>query len=416
MKSIINSTLKLLFRNPGFWFFLLFTPVVSTLILRVQQTNLSAYESAGGEVASAVVELESAETKVAYYGGKGRYVLKVYDAAGTKLSEYFLNKLTESGAFMVCRVKAPEMTAADFDARLDTDKTNDRMGAAVYLGKSFDPEAEQGRMKDGMRVVVLSQDARKDLLKNSLTIILGQLRAAAAAGPDTAANLKQMNAALPKKSVETLVAKDAVELTNRQVDQRTMIGYAFAILTLGFIFAGIFVAQTVISEQKDMVLTRIRLTRLSNTQYFTAKFLSATVVSFLLTMVMAGCSFMIPDGNLGMGRITFLLTIFLLGLIFSTLSLMMGILFGNVMSANIAAFTVWILSSMLAGLYFPLESTTKAVKAISYLMPQKWFLKITEYLMTGDGKGYIILIGVTIAYMVVFLSLGSVGIRFRNNE
>jgi ABC-type multidrug transport system permease subunit len=362
------------------------------------------------------VELESAETKVAYYGGKGRYVLKVYDAAGTKLSEYFLNKLTESGAFMVCRVKAPEMTAADFDARLDTDKTNDRMGAAVYLGKNFDPEAELGVMQDGMRVVILSQDARKDLLKNSLTIILGQIRAAAAAGPDTAANLKQMNAALPKRSVETLVAKDAVELTDRQVDQRTMIGYAFAILTLGFIFAGIFVAQTVISEQKDMVLTRIRLTKLSNLQYFTAKFLSATVVSFLLTMVMAGCSFMIPDGNLGMGRITFLLMIFLLGLIFSTLSLMMGILFGNVMSANIAAFTVWSLSSMLAGLYFPLESTTKAVKAISYLMPQKWFLKITEYLMTGDSKGYIILIGVTVAYMLVFLSLGSVGIRIRNNE
>ena len=416
MKSIINSTLKLLFRNPGFWFFLLFTPVVSTLILRSQQTNLSAYETAGGEAASVVVELEAVEDKVAYYGGKGRYVLKVYDAAGTELSEYFLNKMTECGAFIVCRVKAPEMTAADFDARLDTDKENDRMGAAVYLGKNFDTEAEQGVMQDGMRVVILSQDARKDLLKNSLKIVFGQIRNAAAAGPDTAANLKQMNSALPKKSVETLAAKDAVNLTNRQVDQRTEIGYAFAILTLGFIFAGIFVAQTVINEKKDMVLTRIRLTRLSNMQYFTAKFLSVTVVSVLLTMVMTVCTFTIPDENLGMERVTFLLMIFLLGLIFSTLSLMMGILFGDVMSANIAAFTVWSLSSMLAGLYFPLESTTKAVKAISYLMPQKWFLKITEYLMTGDGKGYIILIGVTVAYMVVFLSLGSVGIRFRNNE
>ena len=108
--------------------------------------------------------------------------------------------------------------------------------------------------------------------------------------------------------------------------------------------------------------------------------------------------------------------IFFLGLIFSSLSLLLGILLGNVMSANIAAFTLWSLSSMLAGLYFPLDATNNTVKAISYLMPQKWFLDITERLMTGDNKGYIILVCVTAAFMVIILSLGSVGIKFRNNE
>ena len=108
--------------------------------------------------------------------------------------------------------------------------------------------------------------------------------------------------------------------------------------------------------------------------------------------------------------------IFLLGLIFCSLSLLLGILFDNVMSANIAAFSLWSLSAMLAGLYFPLDSTTDTVKMISYLMPQKWFLSITEYLMTGDGKGYIMMLGVTAAYMVIILSLGSVGIKFRSNE
>jgi ABC-type multidrug transport system permease subunit len=86
------------------------------------------------------------------------------------------------------------------------------------------------------------------------------------------------------------------------------------------------------------------------------------------------------------------------------------------MSANIAAFTVWSLSSMLAGLYFPLDDTTDTVKMISYLMPQKWFLDITELLMTGDNKGYIMLVCVTAAYLVVVLSLGSVGIKFKNHE
>jgi len=36
--------------------------------------------------------------------------------------------------------------------------------------------------------------------------------------------------------------------------------------------------------------------------------------------------------------------------------------------------------------------------------------------MTGNGKGYIMILGVTAAYMVIILSLGSVGIKFRNNE
>ena len=62
------------------------------------------------------------------------------------------------------------------------------------------------------------------------------------------------------------------------------------------------------------------------------------------------------------------------------------------------------------------DATNDTVKTISYLMPQKWFLDITERLMTGDNKGYIILVCVTLAYMVVTLSLGSVGIRFKNNE
>ena len=70
MKSIINSTIKLLFRNAGFWFFLVVTPILSTLILKVEQTNLSSYELNGSAAASQVVELESADEKVAYYSGK----------------------------------------------------------------------------------------------------------------------------------------------------------------------------------------------------------------------------------------------------------------------------------------------------------------------------------------------------------
>ena len=416
MKSIINSTIKLLFRNAGFWFFMIITPILSTLILKVEQTNLSSYELDGSAAASRVVEVDSADEKVAYYSGKGRYVIKVYDASGSELSEYLLSKMAESGAFLVCRVKASGMTGEELAERIKLDAEKDRMGAALFLGKDFDTEAAAGTVKDGMKVFILSEDERKTLMNGELTMILGQIRRAAQGGGDILIALRSMNDNLPKKTVETLADKDEVSLTNEQVDHRTLIGYAFAIMTLGFVFTGVFIAHTAINEKKDMVLTRIRLTRLSNVQYFTAKFISGAIVSAMQTAIMAGCSFLIPKEKLGIDRLSFILMIFLLGLIFCSLSLLLGILFDNVMSANIAAFTLWSLSAMLAGMYFPLDSTTETVKTISYLMPQKWFLRITEYLMTGDGKGYIMILGVTAAYMVIILSLGSVGIKFRNNE
>jgi hypothetical protein len=418
MKTIINSTIKLLFRSPGFWFFLLFAPIVSTLILKTEQTNLSAYEISGAEGASAIVEVEKEDEKVAYYGGKGRYVIKVYDASGSDLSEYTLKKLTESGAFLICRVKVSPMTGDALNSRIDSDVESDRMGAAMYLGEDFDAEAVTGSVKNGMRVFILSEDSRKDLFENELKMILGQIRnAAGVAGEgDVGKVLGEMSQSLPVKTVETIAGKNSPVLTNEQVDKRTMMGYAFAILTLGFVFGGVFVAQTVINEQKDMVLTRIRLTKLSEAKYFAAKLLSGGIVSLLLTFVMGICTFMIPAERLAVERPIFLLMVFCLGLIFSSLSLLMGILLGNVMSANIAAFTVWSLSSMLAGLYFPLDDTTETVKMISHIMPQKWFLNITELLMTGDSKGYIMLVCVAAAYLVVVLSLGSVGIRFKNHE
>ena len=418
MRIIIKSTLKLLFRNLGFWFFLIATPLLSSLILKTEQTNLSSYEVAGAEGAAKITELDAIDGKVAYYGGKGRYVIKVYDASGSELSEYLLNKLTESGAFLICRAKTPDMTEEALMEAVRTDGEKDKMGAVLRLGRNFDSEAETGTIKDGLKVFIMSDDARKDVLFNELKMILGQIRSASAAAGDgdIIAVLKEMNRAIPEKSVEILAGKDSLNLSNEQVDQRTLIGYALAIMTLGFVFAGIFIAHTAINEQKDMVLTRIRLTNLTDARYFAAKFLSGAIVSVMLTAVMSAGLFLIPSEKLGMARPTFLMMIFFLGLIFSSLSLLLGILLGNVMSANIAAFTLWSLSSMLAGLYFPLDATNNTVKAISYLMPQKWFLDITERLMTGDNKGYIILVCVTAAFMVIILSLGSVGIKFRNNE
>ena len=415
MNTIIKTTLKLLFRNKGFWFFLIITPVISSFILKLEQTNLGAYEIIGE---TEVVELEKPEEKVAYYGGKGKYVVKVYDACDSGLSNYMLKKLLESGAIIACRVKVPDMTKEDVDNRMEIDGFQDRMGSAIYIGKDFDTEVLSGNINDNLVIYNLSSDERNNLLENEVKLSIGKMRNAdkLSAGGDIYEVLKEMNKTLPSKKIVSLADKNSVNLSNEQLDQKALMGYALAILTLGFVFGGIFVAHTAISEQEDMVLTRIKLTNLSNTKYFAAKFITGGLVSFILTTIMAFCTLDIGTDKLGMGRISFLVIIFLLGVIFSSISLLLGILLGNVMSANVAAFTLWSMSSLLAGLYFPLDSTTKAVKTLSYMMPQKWFMDATELLMVKDNSVYLMIISVTIAYMIITLSLGSVGIKYKNYE
>ena len=415
--TIIKSTMTLLFRNKGFWFFILIAPILSTFVLNVKVTNRSTYNLADD---TKIIELDQASEKVAYFGSKGKYVVKVYDASESELSEYMLNKISKSGMILVCRVKAPGMTKDEADARVKTDGVEDRMGSALYLSKDFDEELLSGSMKDSLIIYNLSDDEREELFSNEIRLAVSQIRMAAAssAGDTTGilSALSKMDESIPSKTVKTFSKKDSVDLTNEQLDNKMTLGYAFAFLTLGYVFAGIFIAHTVIRERNDMVLTRIRLTNLGDAGYFAGKIVSGAIVSLVMTVIMGGCSLIIDSEKFGMSRMTFILEIFLMGIIFCTISLMIGVLFGNAMSANIAAFVLWSMSSLLSGLYFPLDSTTDAVKALSYTMPQRWFLNGTERLMVGDNKGFLLMIGVTAAYLIIALSLGSIGIKYRNHE
>ena len=134
------------------------------------------------------------------------------------------------------------------------------------------------------------------------------------------------------------------------------------------------------------------------------------------TLVLAVCLSVIPGLDVGMSTPSFLVIIFLLGLIFSTLSLLLGVILGDVMSSNYAAFAIWSISALLAGLYFPLDDTTKALKTLSYLMPQRWFMDASELLLVGDKSAYSMILCVTVAYLIVIVSVGGVGLKIKKCE
>ena len=415
MISIIKSTLKLLFRNVVFWIFLIATPLLSLVMLRIQADNIGSYDSADLEE---IIEIDNADDRAGYFGGNGKYVVKVYDASCSELSEYMLNCLEQSGMITAVRTKVPEMTGDEAKDHADFDGYNDFVGADLYLDKNFDEYVLNGDPDKALTVYILSDDERIEILENEIKMFMGQVSNALLMGngENVTETLDAMRDLLPKKEIVLIGSAGGRELTNKQLDQKALVGYAFAFLTLGFVFGGVLIAYSVIRERKDMVLTRVKLTRLTDTGYFAAKFICGGIVSFMFAVVTSLITLTIESEKLGMSRVGFFAMIFGLGLIFCSLSLMLGILFDDVMSATVSAFILWTLSSLLSGLYFSLDAAGDAIKTMSYLMPSKWFLDATEMLMLGDNKVYFMILCVTIAYLIVTLGLGSIGIKIRNHE
>ena len=418
MSEIIKTTLKLLFRNVGFWFFMITMPVLATFILNIHQDYNAYYVD--DDIAK-VVELDDIDSKVAYYGKDGRFVVKVYDASGSRLADHMLKDISEAGMFEVCRVKADGMTKEEADKRSEIDGQNDRMGAYFYIGSGFDKDAVSGDTSDSLIIYVMSDDERYDLLEDKVKKNIAKISSVAGSiGTDDAAAitdyLEEVSSHMPKKNVVTFKAKNGVDLTEDQINKRTNLGYAFSFLTLGFVFCGILVAHGVIKEQNNDVLTRIKLTGKSNGTYFAAKFIVGIIISVILSSILSICTLFVDSSEMGMSRPELLCVVFLMGIIFCSLSLLLGILIGNVMGANIAAFALWSMSSMLSGLYFPLEDTSKGVKILSYMMPQKWFVDGSEKLFVGDNNAWIMLLCVTAAFLVIILGLGTVGIKMRTGD
>ena len=410
MRIILKTTLKLLFRNAGFWFFLLVTPALSVFMLNIKVADNTYYSTAysGNEV----VDIEGADTKVAYYNnGNGMLIVKVYDASGSELSEYFLNRLAENGMFKVCRAKVPEMDYDGVQERLKEDGYNDRMGAVIYLKPIFDDEIKSGNGRDAFTIYQLSEDERFTVLESEARITIKRMLHT----PDVEM-LKAADDLNPQKEVVSIYGTGERNLTQEQGNQKTIMGYVFSFLTLGFVFCGVFVAHTVIREEKEQVLTRIKLTKAGSLKYFISKFISAIVVSGLLTSVLGVLSLTISEEKIGMSRGKLLLLTFLLGLIFCSISLLLGILLQDIMSSNVAAFTIWSMSSLLSGLYFPLNGTSNMIKVISSIMPQKWFMESTEMIFVGDGTAYLVVASITLAYMTVVISLGSLGLKLKKAE
>ncbi len=411
MITLVKTSMKLLLRTKAFWFFLIITPILSTVILKSKFDSSAAYmEREEGKI----IELKTEDDKVAYNGGNGEYLVKVYDASGSRLSEGILENLAKTGMYLICRVdlsgRGDIFTEGFVTRHMERDGFEDRLGAAIYIYPGFENVIKDDEAGDKIKIYALSDDKRTELLVSDIEFLISET------SYNGADFINDISAAFDKKTVVTFSGAEGNALTAEQVNHKTQIGYAFAFMTLGFVFCGIFVAHTAIREEKNGVFTRISLTKTGSVEYFVSKLISSVIISLMSTGVMGVCSLLISEDDLGMNRFKFLFMIFMLGLIFSSVSMLLGIIIGDVMSANVAAFTIWCLSALLSGLYFPLNDTSGLIKVLSSLMPQKWFLNAAEMIFKGDNKAFGMLICITAAYLAVVISMGGLGLKLRRTS
>ena len=426
MISLVKSSLRLLFRAKVFWFFLLIVPLLSSLMI-----NMKASMALAGNTET-LVELEDAGEKVAYYGGHGEFIVKVYDASDDELSNFVLDKLSETGMMIVCVADVKDNVQNDgisedfVQDRIDYDGREDRMGAALFIEPGFEDRMLSGKEDEAVRLFSLSDDARLDILKRELDLQLSKIKGCkdillAYSGNDVSAKdvlsmMENVDEKIPGKEVISIDAGTKTVLTQKQTDQKTKMGYAFSFLTFAFIFCGIFVAHNTITEQKNGVLVRVDLAGISPMTYFASKFVCAFITSIMVTVMVTIYTFILGLDNIGMERWQFIILVFLMGSIFSTISVLLGILMGDVLSSCIAAFTIWCMSSMLSGLYFPLDFETVALKVLAGLMPQKWFMNAIDSIFVKDNSVYSMIICVTVAYILAMISIGALGLKMKRTE
>lgn len=417
MIELVKISLKLLLRNKGFLFFLLATPALSAFILSVKMDHAIYADDSNKEV---ILELKDCTDKAVYTGDTSACIIKAYDASNSELSEYVLNQMAATGMFSVCRADASNLTEDEVEEIAKKDAFDDRSGMLLYLKADFDEAVLDGAWEQSVQLYVVSEDERQELFVMELTDLFARIKQVQSfTGNDITAILEMLTdiqEKMPEKRIVNLAGREELALTEQQINQRTQIGYAFAFITLGFLFCGVCVAHSVIEEQNNKVFTRIMLTKLSSRDYFISKFVVAVIISVMQTLVLAVCLSFIRGLDVGMSGVSFLVVIFLLGLIFGTVSLLLGVVLGDVMSSNYAVFAIWSISALLAGLYFPLDTTTKALKALSYLMPQRWFMDASELLLVGDKSAYSMLLCVTAAYLIIIISVGGVGLKVKYHK
>ena len=376
-----KSSGKLILRNKAFIVIGILIPVLSTLFLDLW------YRMPAADLSDNVHELATVDEQMAYNVDFYRYPVKVYDTVMDERTKDICYNLNSAGMFQIFRADASDMTDEQIMDNAKYTADEDHVNAIIVLRE--DPADTD------LYLVGESGDERFDLLKSGLETEL--------AGEGTEYKTPEV----------TFVSGGGDEVDYYKTRN---VSFCIAISTLAFVFGGVLILNTVFSEKKDNVYSRLLLTRASKASYLLSKIILSVAIALIQAVLMLINFTFFVKSDIGISPLQFFTVAFLTGLTFGLLSLCAGLYFDSMAPAAILSFVIWAISALIAGTYFDISGASELYKKASLLMPQRWAMFSVNRFMNGDSSGYSLLLTVAVAYWVIIFVVGVLGLRVREQE
>jgi len=412
--TIIKMNLKLLLRNKGYLAFLFILPVISVLMLNMNNTDTMFAQ----QNTNVIYELKSEQEQILNVEND-KFSIKVIDSSNSKLSNYILKELTRTGAYHIYRYKEKPISLNQAREFALQSANHGSIGAVIYIPQNFDQVILKGQ-ESNLVLFQAMKDERIDLVKNNLNTFQKSLHTYAKLTDFQKDKLEVLLDTSIKKEMKkqnvSIEIGDNLMLTSKQKSNSSSISYSLSFLTIGFLFSGVFIAATVVEERKNRVYNRFLLSTASLFNYGCSKLLLVLLSTIMQTGIIAIAIRLLVKTEYGIPFLSYLFLVFFLGLIFNLYSVVIGVLTDNVLTSNYIAFLTWTLSCLLAGLYFPLDGASKWWEKVSMLMPQRWVVKSAEMLMAGKSGVFGMFLLVVLSFLIVISSVGLLGIKIRRKE
>lgn len=414
--TMFKANAKLLLRSRGFVCCILFLPLLTLLWLAIPLEY--PIESVGDNI----IEVEEGERILLPMVGL-ELSIKVYDASGSRSSQYLLDGLLDTGSYSVYREKVTDKTITQIKEEAITTANRSNIGIQLYLPIDFEERILNGEYKEAILVLKSNEDERIPLLYENLNRLIGKMVEISHIEPSTNKNSIQSYHELleerdgnTRSRVEIVSTKNSRVITAKERHQKENFGYTISFLSLSSLLIGVFITGIFLKEKEYQVLRRITLTKTKIAGYGLSKIILIIPTTILQTGIyLLGLNTFVK-AEIGVSNSEFALMAFGIGITFQLLSITLGTLFDNILTVNYIAFFVWVFTSTLSGLYFPVEKASTMIKTLSYLMPQSWCIRFFDGIK-GEKTGiYAMFILIMLAFCIVFLSIGTLGLKITEKE
>lgn len=380
-----KSSSKLLLRSGGFLIIGILIPLAATLLINIWSNIWSGED--GMERMDSVYELPHMDTQMAYLVNFNCLPVKVYDHADNNESRGVCLKLAEAGMFQIFRVECSGYSMDEIMDSAAESALNDKIGAVLILEET---------MEDS-KLFYIGEDARFPLFQYALKLCFQ--------------NPYEENEDSSRVTYVTANSGDDVNYYKTRE-----FAYCIAIASIAFIFGGVLILGTTMTEKQDHVYSRIMLTTANKTSYILSKIILILGLSFIQSSVMTISFVFFVKADIGISAFQFACILFLQGIIFNLLSVCAGLFCNSMPAAAFLAFTMWSISALMAGTYFDISGASDLYKKVALLMPQRWALLAATKFQNTDYSAYPMIFCVTAAYLIVILVVGILGLKLNEEE